>query len=426
MSKEQVQQLWEMGFTSLRGLEVSGGILASARDEAYGCIFGRDSLISALELLEAHERTQNHYFLELVKKILTNLAHLQGTEVQIESGEEPGKIIHEFRPDNHGHLTAARENPWYVYPDNSMRNFDSVDSTPLFLIAAHRYLLSSGDGAFIEELLPSISAALQWLLTYGDTNQDGFIDYRFHPDRTFGGLKSQSWMDSTESLFYEQSGEFPLYPIAPVEVQAYTYAALCAWSDYFKTNKALAAELSGRAAALKGAFNKKFVLKHGKRVTLAFALDGNGVPLTAARSSMGHVLFAAHLGKDGPLCILEAQYIEPLRLRLLSRDLFVPSAGVRTLSSRSLHFDPLSYHNGSIWPHDTAMLAQGLRNFGYEEDAKRVEQALLKAYAHFKTPVEVFVYKKGFRSYAHQNGAGACQVQAWSAASLVAVAGNRG
>jgi glycogen debranching enzyme len=91
-----------------------------------------------------------------------------------------------------------------------------------------------------------------------------------------------------------------------------------------------------------------------------------------------------------------------------------------------LHFDPLSYHNGSIWPHDTAMLAQGLRNFGYEEDAKRVEQALLKAYAHFKTPVEVFVYKKGFRSYAHQNGAGACQVQAWSAASLVAVAGNRG
>jgi glycogen debranching enzyme len=419
------KQLWEMGLNSIKELEVEGGILASARNEAYGCIFGRDSLITSLELLEAYQRTRNPYFLELVKKILGNLAALQGAEVCIESGEEPGKIIHEYRPEGHEHLTSALENPWYVYPDNRMRNYDSVDSTPLFLLALNRYWSVSKDDAFITELLPSVSAALNWILKYGDSNGDGFIDYRFHPDRKFGGLRTQSWMDSTESLFYEESNLFPLYPIAPVEVQAYAYAALRAWSGYFtKTDAALAGELSNRAAALKDLFNKKFVIPHGKRVTLAFALDGNGRQLTAARSSMGHVLFAAHMGANGPECILDEQYIEPLRLRLLSRDLFVPSAGVRTLSSRSLHYDPISYHNGSIWPHDTAIFAQGLRNFGYAEDAKRVEMALLKAYAHFKTPIELFGYaKRGFRLYAHPNGSGACKVQAWSAASLLAIVG---
>ena len=418
-----------MGFDSIKELEAPLGILASGRSEAYGCIFGRDSFITSLELLETYKRTNDAYFLQLVKKILTNLALLQGTQVQIESGEEPGKIIHEFRPDKHEHLTGrvtqglpAHERAWYVYPDNQMRNYDSVDSTPLFLLTLNKYWQVSKDNELIAELTPNITAALNWMHEYGDTNGDGFIDYRFHPDRTFGGLKSQSWMDSNESLFYEESTLFPLYPIAPVEVQAYAYAAYVSWSDYFAaTDQKLAVELAQKAAKLKKLFNEQFVIVHGKRVTLAFALDGNGRKLTAARSSMGHVLFAANQTPTGVDCILDNQYIEPLRLRLLSRDLFVPSAGVRTLSSRSLHYDPVSYHNGSIWPHDTAMLAQGLRNFGYEDDAKRVEHALLKAYTHFKTPIELFGYQKGYRTYSHSNGAGACQVQAWSAASLLAV-----
>src|SRR6266404_7511238 len=152
MSKELQAQLWEMGLTSIKDLEVSNGILASGRDEVYGCIFGRDSLITSLELLEAFERTKNPYFLELVRKILTNLALLQGTSVQIESGEEPGKIIHEYRPEKHEHLTRALQEPWYVYPDNIMRNYDSVDSTPLFLITLHKYLQVSQDDAYIQTL----------------------------------------------------------------------------------------------------------------------------------------------------------------------------------------------------------------------------------------------------------------------------------
>ncbi len=234
MSDKEQAQLWQLGFNSIKDLEAPLGILASGREEAYGCIFGRDSLITSLELLEAYKRTYNPYFLGLVKKILLNLAALQGKEVQIESGEEPGKIIHEYRPERHEHLTQTLDHPWYVYPDNQMRNYDSVDSTPLFLLAAHQYYAVSKDEATIAELRPNIAAALTWLLEYGDTNHDGFIDYRFHPDRTFGGLKSQSWMDSTESLFYEESSGFPQYPIAPVEVQAYAYAALRAWSDYSK------------------------------------------------------------------------------------------------------------------------------------------------------------------------------------------------
>ena len=402
--------------------------MASGRDEVYGCIFGRDSLITSLELLEAYERTRNVYFLELVKKILVNISKLQGTKVEIESGEEPGKMIHEYRPERHEHLTKHPTSPWYVYPDNIMRNYDSVDSTPLFLITLHAYLEASKDTATVEKLIPSIKAALNWITEYGDTNGDGFVDYRFHPDRKFGGLRSQSWMDSSESLFYEESPVFPMYPIAPVEVQAYAYAALRSWGQYFKSDfkkedKEYGAGLLARADALKKLFNKKFVIPHGKRVTLAFALDGTGRRLTAARSSMGHVLFAAgkHNTTDGMDCILEDKYIEPLAKRLLSRDLFVPSAGVRTLSSRSLHFDPVSYHNGSIWPHDTAMLAQGLRNFGFTDDAKRVETALIKAYAHFKTPIEMFGYARGFKHYKHAGGGGACKVQAWSAASLLAV-----
>jgi glycogen debranching enzyme len=209
-----------------------------------------------------------------------------------------------------------------------------------------------------------------------------------------------------------------MYPIAPVEVQAYAWAALMHWAEYFvDSDPEFARALQERAATLKKKFNESFVLKGPRSVTLAFALDGNGKKLSAPRSSMGHVLWAAHKGES----ILNAEFVEPLRKRLLSRDLFVPKAGIRTLSSRSLNFDPQSYHNGSIWPHDTAMLAEGLRNFGYLDDAKRVREALINAYTHFQTPIELFAYHKGLREYETSNGHRACRVQAWSAASLLAV-----
>lgn len=416
--------LWDIGLKSLQELETPEGILASARHEVYGCIFGRDSLISVLGFLAIYERTKNPYFLMLTEKILRTLGMLQGKETQIESGEEPGKLIHEFRPDNHAHLTGRAESPWYTYPAGEMRNYDSVDSTPLFLMAAHTYLRVGGKAAFIESIMPNIQAALGWLLHSADHNGDGFVDYLFPAERTFGGLKVQSWMDSSESLFYEHSLdplERPPYPIAPVEVQAYAWAALRGWADYFtrhakdENERKLGQELFEKAVALKKAFNLSYILRtpvRGKFASLAYALDGEGKPLISARSSMGHVLWAVYERES----ILERDYIDGLRKRLLARDLFIEKAGIRTLTSHSIHYDPLSYHNGSIWPHDTAMLALGLENFGYTEDATRVRDALLNAYSHFKTPIELFGYARGFREYK-----AACRTQAWSAAALLTV-----
>jgi len=418
MSHDALLQLRELGLRSIRELESEQGIFASGRDEAYGCIFGRDSLIVVLELMRAytHGNEKNPYYLELCEKILRSLSNLQGRHDMVESGEEPGKIIHEYRPTKHEHLTQLSEDPWFIYPEGVMRNYDTVDATPLFLIAVDEYA-KVGDQRFVETMMPSVRAALQWLKERGDSNGDGFIDYRWNPERTSGGLKVQSWMDSTESVFFEEREERPAYPIAPVEVQAYAWSAFKRWGEH------------ERAAELKKKFNEAFVLAGPSSITLAYAIDGQGRQLRAPRSSMGHVLWAAYIEEPkNPFidieCILDAKHIEPLRKRLLARDLFLPKAGIRTLSSRSLHYDPQSYHNGSIWPHDTAMLAEGLENFGYREDAARVRSALINAYLHFNTPIELFSYKRGIKEYKTESGHGACRVQAWSAAALISMLSN--
>jgi glycogen debranching enzyme len=427
MSPQIKEKLLAMGLSSIQELEVERGILASGRNEAYGCIFGRDSLIVALNLIAAYEKTRNDYFLALVKKILWNLGDLQGTAVNIESGEEPGKIIHEFRPSAHEHLTTQKEGgepAWYVYPDHVMRNFDTVDATPLFLMAAHAYLLASNDTEFIEQLLPNIHAALSWVLEYGDSNGDGLIDYSFHEARVYGGLKTQSWMDSTESVFFETSNEKPEYPLAPVEAQAYTYAALCAWGDYFGQNDTVLAEtLHTRAKNLKTVFNEMFVLPGRTYTSLAFAVDGKGRPLVSARSSIGHCLFAVYKNVEGEVhSIIDATHIPRVVERLLQPDLYVRGAGLRTLSSRSKHYEPGSYHNGSIWPHDTVMAAQGLDNFGYSGEAAMIRSSITRAYLHFETPIELFQYaNRKFAHYQGPSGQGACRTQAWSAASLLSM-----
>jgi len=413
--------LWALGERSIRDLETERGILASSRTEIYGCIFGRDSLITSLKLLKVFEKTDDAYYLALVGKVLNNLAELQGREMNPQSGEEPGKIIHEFRPDNHAYLTQRADGAWYLYPDGVLRNYDTADATALFLMTSHAYLRAGGD---IESFLPNIRAALMWMLEYGDSNGDALFDYRIPAERTFGGLVTQSWMDSEESVFFEERLGRPKYSIAPVEVQAYSYAALRAWADYFaERDSSFAATLPERAQSLKKAFNASFLIeeKHGG-ISLAFAIDGDGNQLISPRSSMGHCLFAAWTPSPGamPESVLDAEHIPGIARRLLKPDLYVPRAGIRTLSRRSSRFDPNSYHNGSIWPHDTMMCAEGLETFGFREEAKRVRASLVCAYTHFQTPLELFVFDRGFAEYCDDRGQGACRVQAWSAAALLA------
>ncbi|HEX4104502.1 MAG TPA: amylo-alpha-1,6-glucosidase [Candidatus Paceibacterota bacterium] len=422
---ERRAALWELGYSTIKELETDQGILASGRSEIFGCVFGRDSLITSLELLKAYQKTGDLYFLTLVKKILRNLLPLQGEKVNIESGEEPGKCIHEFRPTDHERLTKAGIPPWYVYPDNIMRNYDSVDATPLLLIAIYRYYETSQDAEFLKEALPNVLAALEWIFIYGDSNGDGLIDYRFHPDRTFGGLRTQSWMDSVESVFRNDDDEPAIYPVAPVEVQAYVYLALRLWREFFlAADPKFAAKLARRAKELRILFNQKFVMKNflGHDISLAFAIDGSGQALTDARSSMGHVLWAVRKNKNGVRDgILDHAYVRGLVERLMKPDLLRPTAGIRTLTSTSPQFDPKSYHNGSIWPHDTALLIEGLLNFGYRREARRVRRALMSAYEHFKTPIELFVFANGqYAEYAGSDGQGACRKQAWSAGALLA------
>jgi glycogen debranching enzyme len=215
------------------------------------------------------------------------------------------------------------------------------------------------------------------------------------------------------------------YPIAPVEVQAYAYVALRAASTMLEPfNASLSAIAHDRALQLQEKFNETFVLgARGEHVALACGLSGDGRLLVSPRSSMGHVLWATFKEADAtPSRVLSPAYVEGVGRRLLAPDLFVPQAGVRTLSTQSKRYDPISYHNGSIWPHDTAILAEGLRRAGMHEEAKVVREALLTAYEHFMTPIELFGFVgDGYVEYTTPQGGKACRVQAWSAASLLSL-----
>jgi glycogen debranching enzyme len=413
----------ELGLETIKQLETDRGILASGRNELFGCIFGRDTLITSLKLLRVYKKTKDSELKRIVRKALINLAALQGREVNIESGEQPGKNIHEFRPDNHERLTKYLDKPWYVYHDSAMRNYDTADATSLFLIAAYRYWQYSGDDEFVAMIMSNIKAAINWHFEYGDSNGDGFMDYQLSPQRTYGGLVTQNWMDSVESVFHETEGHL-FYPMAPVEVQAYAYLAYRLWARFFGiASDPLSAELEKRAQELKQAFNQKFVTEDPDgNIYLAWKLDGEGVPFRSVRSNMGHVLWASlNKSDDGTVdSIVDQKYVGSIVKRLMMKDMFEPEAGIRTLSTYSRNFKPNSYHNGSIWPHDKSLIAEGFEIHGFVKEALQVKDAVLKAILNFKTPIELFVYMDDhYANYCSAEGQEACKTQAWSAAAIL-------
>lgn len=415
--------LFDLGFKTVKELETEDGIMASGKNELYGCIFGRDSLLTSLKLLQVYKQIKNEDCLRIVHKSLRTLSNLQGNEVNIESGEEPGKMIHEYRPTDHEHLTMHLDKPWYVYPDKVMRNYDTIDATPLFLITVYRYLQASDNTQFLKDNIGQVRRALEWILRFGDGNGDGLLDYGLKPERNFGGLLNQNWMDSVDSTFHED-GKVIKYPLAPLEAQAYAYMALRLWQTYYlQTDEEYAHLLGIRADQLKKLFNDSYVIYHDKFIFLASAIDGNGIPLKSIRSSIGHALWAC-LNKedDGRIDgIVETAYIPKIVKRLFQKDLFEPHAGVRTLSTISRNFQPNSYHNGSIWPHDNSIIAEGLDNYGYHKEAAMVRKAVAKAISHFNTPIELFIYWNGqYSEYTELNGRTGSKKQAWTAASILA------
>ncbi len=415
-------------------LATEEGINAPGKEDIYGCIFGRDSAITILKLLNVCENnTANNYIetqrlLGICKRGLQTLITLQGKKTNIESGEEPGKFIHEYRPDNYERVTQYSR-PWYIYPDGVLRNYDSLDSTPLCLIAIYRYWSISRDDEFLFSALSAVEAGLNWIISYGDRDKDFLLEFELPSYREHGGLAVQSWTDSPESMM-DINGNLPDYPIAPVEVQGYAWLALRLWADFYtdstihvSTSKRFARMLRLQARQLKKQFNRLFIFKEGRHYYAAQALDGHKNQIKTITGNPLLLLWAAYKKDEKVETIVRNSYISDIIRRALMDDMFDKDAGIRTMSTKAETFRPgrNSYHNGSFWPKLNGMSHEGLLNVGYYREADLLKWATLKPIHYFGSPIEVYVKDEGgkYCLYRNDHGEESCKRQAWSAAAAL-------
>lgn len=372
--------------------------------------------------MKVAERSGDPKLFDISKKGLKALVSCQGQEFNIESGEQPGKFIHELRKDGYERLVKL-EKPWFVYPDNILRNYDSVDSTPLALNAIWTYWNLTKDEEFMRLAEPAVEKGISWITTYGDMDHDGIVEYELDPKRTFGGLAVQSWTDSNESL-RNQDGVFPKYPIAPVETQAFAWLALTEWAGYFKNKKPAFAEMIGKKAdEMKSAFNEKFLIEDDGLCFAAQALDGNKIRINTLTANPLLALWSAHRRKNGKIeCIFSDETVNDVVLRVFKEDFFDEEAGIRTMSNRSKTYNSGadSYHNGSFWPMLNGLVYEGLLNFGYVLEAFKLKKASLKPIKYFGSPIELYLRNSdSYMEYRSPSGQTSCRTQAWSAASIL-------
>ncbi len=348
----------------------------------FGRLFGRDSLITGWQLLDFEP--------DIAKNTLKILAKFQGKKVNPKKDEEPGKILHE-------HQIGKRFHPQGIFP---VPYYGSVDSTPLFLILLSFYFRKTNDKELLKLLWPNVLRAIDWLFHFGDKDNDYFLEYKRKDKR---GVFHQGWKDSFENHL----GIKP--PVAIVEAQGYQYMALKEISkiagDFFKDKK-LTKSLRQRAEKLKKEFNKKFWLP--KERYYALALDSKKRKKREITSNPGHLLFTG--------IIQDKKREKAVVKKLFSAELWT-DYGLRTHSSKEANFNALSYHRGSVWPHDNWIIAQGLKKLGYKKEYQKIKKALLEAYRKIGFIPEFYVVIEN--KITTKAEIKPCYPQAWACAALL-------